>query len=114
MQAGKIRAWLVPGALLAVVAVMLTIVSFSVPLYRLFCSATGAGGPPQRASGTTGASSRMVNVDFTTATAHGLPWRFRPVQPRVRLKLGAESLVFFEAENLSDQPIVGHAPFNVT
>ena len=114
MQARKIRSWLVPAALLAVVAVMLTVVSYSVPLYRMFCSATGAGGTTQRATASTGASSRMVTVDFTTATAHGLPWRFRPVQPRVRLRLGAESLVFFEAENLSDQPIVGHATFNVT
>lgn len=114
MQAGKIRSWLVPSALLAVVAVMLTIVSYSVPLYRLFCSATGSGGTTQRADASTGLSGRMVTVDFTTATAHGLPWRFRPVQPRVKVRLGAENLVFFEAENLSDQPIVGHATFNVT
>ncbi len=33
---------------------------------------------------------------------------------KVRLRLGADTVVFFEAENLSDQPIVGHATFNVT
>ena len=113
MQTGK-RPWLVPAGLLVVVAVMLTVVSYSVPLYRLFCSATGSGGTTQRADASTGASDRMVVVDFSTATAHGLPWRFRPVQPRVKVQLGAENLVFFEAENLSDQPIVGHATFNVT
>lgn len=113
MQTGR-RPWLIPAGLLLIVAVMLTVVSYSVPLYRLFCSATGSGGTTQRASASTGASERMVTVDFTTATDHGLPWRFRPVQPRVRVRLGAENLVFFEAENISDQPIVGHATFNVT
>ena len=114
MQAGKRRGWLVPAILLAMVAVMITLVSFSVPLYRKFCAFTGSGGTTQRATASTGLSGRIVTVDFSTATAPGMPWRFRPVQSRVRVRLGAESLVFFEAENLSDQPIVGHATFNVT
>ena len=108
------RGWLVPAGLLAIVAVMLTIVSFSVPLYRMFCSVTGAGGTTQRATAAGGALGRVVTVDFSTGVAKGLPWRFRPMQARVRVRLGQESLVFFEAENLSDAPIVGHATFNVT
>ncbi|TLU72074.1 cytochrome c oxidase assembly protein [Lichenicoccus roseus] len=108
------RFWLVPAGLLAVVAVMLTIVSFSVPLYRMFCAATGAGGTTQRASAADGALGRMITIDFSTGIAKGLPWRFRPMQSRLRVRLGQESLVFFEAENLSDTPIVGHAAFNVT
>jgi cytochrome c oxidase assembly protein Cox11 len=114
MQAGKRRPWLVPAILISMVAVMVTLVSFSVPLYRMFCSATGSGGTTQRATASTGESGRIVTVDFTTATAPGLPWRFRPRQSRVRVRLGQETLVFFEAENDSDQPIVGHATFNVT
>ena len=114
MQSGKYRSWLVPAGLLAIVAIMLTVVSFSVPLYRMFCSVTGSGGTTQRASASTGTSGRMITVDFTTATAPGLPWRFRPMQSRVKVHLGAENLVFFEAENLSDLPITGHAAFNVT
>ena len=114
MQAGKSRAWLVPAGLLVIVAVMLTVVSFSVPLYRKFCSVTGSGGTTQRATASTGLSGRWVTVDFSTATASALPWRFRPLQSRLRVRLGAENLVFFEAENLSNQPIVGHATFNVT
>nr|WP_321984898.1 cytochrome c oxidase assembly protein [uncultured Lichenicoccus sp.] len=103
-----------PAGLLGIVAVMLAIVSFSVPLYRMFCSVTGAGGTTQRANAASGALGRIVTVDFSTGTATGLPWRFRPMQSRVRVRLGQESLVFFEAENLSDAPIVGHATFNVT
>jgi len=114
MQRRKARFWLVPTALLSLVAVMLVLVSFSTTLYRMFCSATGAAGTTQRASASTGLGARSVTVAFATATAPGLPWRFVPLQREVRIRLGEESLVFFQAENLSDQPIVGHATFNVT
>jgi cytochrome c oxidase assembly protein Cox11 len=103
------------AGLCAVVAVMLTLVSYSVTLYRLFCQATGAGGTTQRvAAATAPVSGRIVTVSFNTDTAPGLPWRFRPLQRQVQVHLGQESLALFEAENLSDQTLVGHATFNVT
>ncbi|HET6183199.1 MAG TPA: cytochrome c oxidase assembly protein [Acetobacteraceae bacterium] len=103
--------------LLAAVAVMVTLVSYSVTLYRLFCSATGALGTTQRVTAAAAlpeTSARAVTVRFLTSTAPDLPWRFAPVQNSVRVHLGQETLVFFEAENLSDAPIVGHATFNVS
>ena len=103
------------AALGAIIAVMVTLVAFSVPLYRLFCAATGFGGTTQRAAAATGAvSDRYVTVRFTTETAADLGWRFQPEQPEVRIRLGEEKLVFFSAENLTDRPVVGHATFNVT
>ena len=103
----------VAGLCLAV-GVMTTLVSYSVTLYRLFCQATGAGGYTERASAASGTqSAREVTVSFDTNVAPGLPWRFVPVQHSVRVHLGEDTLVFFDAENLSDQPIVGHATFNV-
>ena len=94
---------------------MTTAVSYSVTLYRLFCQVTGAGGYTQRAATDTATqSARAVTVSFNTNVAPGMPWRFVPVQRSVTVHLGEEALVFFEAENLSDQPIVGHATFNVT
>ncbi len=94
---------------------MTTAVSYSVTLYRLFCQVTGAGGYTQRAaSDHTAQSARTVTVSFNTDVAPGMPWRFVPVQRSVTVHLGEEALVFFQAENLSDQPIVGHATFNVT
>ena len=103
------------GGLVAAVAVMLTLVSYSVTLYRLFCQATGAYGTTERVAAVSGAASdRFVTVRFLTSTAPGLPWRFVPVQDSVRVRLGQDTLVFFEAENLSNEPIVGHATFNVT
>ncbi len=103
------------ACLLAAVAVMLTLVSFSVPLYRLFCAATGYAGTTGRAQAVAGLpSERTVDVAFTTAVAPGMAWRFVPMQADERVHLGQASMAFFEAENVSDHPIVGHATFNVT
>ncbi len=65
------------------------------------------------AAATETASTRFVTVRFLASTAPGLPWRFVPVQDTVRVRLGQDTLVFFEAENLAGEPIVGHATFNV-
>jgi cytochrome c oxidase assembly protein subunit 11 len=101
--------------LLTILAAMVTLVSFSVPLYRLFCAATGYEGTTQRAvADAANSSARTVTVRFDTAVAAGLPWRFEPVQNSVTVHLGEEKLVFFRAQNLSNRPIIGHATFNVT
>ncbi len=103
------------AGLTAILAAMITLVSFSVPLYRLFCAATGFEGTTQRAADDTATVSKhMVTVRFNTQVADNLPWRFEPVQNAVRVHLGEETLVFFRAKNLSDHPIIGHATFNVT
>ena len=98
-----------------VLAAMVTLVSFSWPLYRMFCAVTGFGGTTQRvAADDAKTSDRVITVRFDTAVAPGMPWRFEPEQRQVSLHLGEEKLVFFWAENLTDQTIVGHADFNVT
>ncbi|MDE2006700.1 MAG: cytochrome c oxidase assembly protein [Rhodospirillales bacterium] len=102
------------AGLLLAVGGMTTLVSYSVTLYRLFCAATGALGTTQRVAADNAAlSSRTVTVTFDTNVAPDLPWKFTPVQSQVRVHLGQSTLVFFRAENLSDQTIVGHAAFNV-
>jgi len=98
-----------------VVAAMLTLVAFSVPLYRLFCAATGYNGTTQRVAEDAGAiSKRSVTVQFSTSIAPNLPWRFVPMQRAVQVHLGEERLVYFSATNTGDKPIIGHATFNVT
>jgi cytochrome c oxidase assembly protein Cox11 len=99
----------------AVLAVMVGVTSYSVTLYRLFCQFTGAGGTTQRVAGNTGAQTdRVVSVFFDTSVAPNLPWRFVPLQRSVQVHLGQDAMAFFEATNLSDHDIVGHAAFNVT
>src|SRR5487761_326557 len=111
-QGHKIRTAIL---LACVLAAMLTLVGFSVPLYRLFCAATGYSGTTQRVADDKGKGSpRVVTGQFSTSVAPDLPWRFKPVQRSVQVHLGEEKLVYFSATNMSDQPIIGHATFNVT
>ncbi|MBR0754299.1 cytochrome c oxidase assembly protein [Bradyrhizobium jicamae] len=100
---------------LIVLAVMSGLVAYSPELYRAFCGATGYGGTTQRAySDPTTTSERSVTVSFDANVAPGLPSRFEPEQRSVTVHLGEQKLVFFSAENLSDETTVGHATFNVT
>jgi cytochrome c oxidase assembly protein Cox11 len=100
---------------IGVICIMLGLVAYSPTLYRLFCAATGFGGTTQRADSDAGAvSDRVITVRFDSNVAPGLAWRFEPVQREVKVHLGEQQLVSFTAENLTDQPIVGHATFNVT
>src|SRR6201981_732894 len=96
-------------------AIMFGLVAYSTELYRAFCGATGYGGTTQRAySDPTTSSERTVTVGFDSNVAPGLPWRFEPEQRSVTFHLGEQKLVFFRAENLSNETTVGHATFNVT
>jgi cytochrome c oxidase assembly protein subunit 11 len=109
------RRTLTVAAFLAIVVGMTVLTSYSVTLYRLFCQVTGANGTTQRVTqGSTRQLDRTVTVFFDTSVAPGLPWRFTPVQRSIKLRLGEDGLAFFEAQNLSTRPIVGHAAFNVT
>jgi len=103
------------GGLAVALGVMGTLTSYSVTLYRLFCQVTGAQGTTQRvAVGSTHQAAPEVTVLFDTNVAPGLAWQFAPLQRSVHLHLGQDALVFFEARNLSDHAITGHAAFNVT
>ncbi len=100
---------------LVAILFMCCLVAYSPTLYRMFCAATGLAGTTQRVIADTAAISKQtVTVAFDTNVAPGLPWRFEPDQRAVTVHLGEQKLVYFTAENLSDQSIVGHATFNVT
>ena len=86
----------------------------SVPLYKMFCEATGFNGTPQRALVAPGAIDRQIRVDFDANVARKMPWRFRPENPSETVAIGARDMAFFTATNTSDKPITGTATFNVT
>jgi len=88
----------------------------SAPLYRLYCQVTGFAGTPNTINVTApdSVSADVVDVRFDANVNSALPWRFKPVQHQVDVRLGEEVLAFFTAENLSDQPVTGTATFNVT
>jgi len=100
--------------LICLVATMLGLAFASVPLYRLFCQATGYGGIPQRAdSGPDQVLDRTIRIRFDANVATGLPWSFEPVQQVMDVKIGEQALAFYKATNKGSTPVTGMAIFNV-
>lgn len=85
----------------------------SVPLYDLFCRVTGWGGATDVAEVAPGAIDEEVTVRFDASTAAGMPWEFKPVELKQRIRIGEEGLAFYEAYNPTDRVIAGTASFNV-
>ena len=93
---------------------MLGLTAEAVPLYRMFCAATGYGGTPQIGGRSTGVSDRTIIVRFNADTEPGMPWQFAPEQKAITLKLGDDQVAFYQARNLAGVPITGIALYNVT
>lgn len=104
------------AVLFGVVGGMVGLSFASVPLYKLFCQVTGFGGTPntENVSVPAAVSDHVVTVRFDSNVNSALPWRFKPGQREVRVRLGEETLIHYTAVNLSDAPITGTATFNVT
>jgi cytochrome c oxidase assembly protein subunit 11 len=98
------------------VAGMIGLSYASVPLYQLFCQVTGYGGTTQVAEKPLNGSilERQITVSFDSNVASGLAWSFKPVQNKLTVRVGEETLAFYEARNDSDETITGTATFNVT
>lgn len=88
----------------------------SVPLYRLFCQATGLGGTTQRAQGDApgAVKGKTIAIRFDANHAPELAWDFEPEKPVEQVTIGEREMAFFEAQNLSKHSITGTATFNVT
>ncbi len=87
----------------------------AVPLYDLFCSVTGFGGTTQTAEAAPAAvGERVMAVRFNSDVANDVPWRFKPSQLEVELRVGEVALAFYTATNESSRTILGSATFNVT
>ncbi|GBF92833.1 hypothetical protein Rsub_05452 [Raphidocelis subcapitata] len=113
----------------AVVLGMIGLSYASVPLYQMFCQATGYGGALGQAKGVeeklrrraespdaeleAKAAARELRVWFSSDVADDLPWRFTPTQDFVKVRPGESTLVFFTAENRSDKAITGVSTYNV-
>jgi cytochrome c oxidase assembly protein subunit 11 len=109
------RHLLVAVACVVLVVVMVGAAFASVPLYRLFCEATGFAGTPQRAEhGSEQSVDKTITVRFDANVTPGMPWRFEPVQATLDVKVGENALAFYRATNLSDHTVKGMATFNVT
>ena len=99
---------------LAIFATMVGVAFAAVPLYRVFCQATGFNGTVRRATAApTTVAAGVVTVAFDTNT-RGLAWQFTPNVPSQQVRPGATNLAFFKVTNTTNQPLTGRAIYNVT
>ena len=100
--------------MVVIVAAMVGLAFASSPLYRAFCEATGFDGTTQRAEKAPGAVPGQVGVRFDANIHPGLPWRFEPEQNSVRIRPGAQTKIYYRAQNLSARTWTGQAVYNVS
>lgn len=117
-QAKRRTAWITVGVACAMIALAYA----SVPLYRLFCQATGYAGTTQRAEAAALPSAqslqalggRTIKIRFDGNVSPGMPWQFGPDAPETKIKIGARAMGFYHATNLAAAPTTGRAMFNVS
>ncbi|KAL4072672.1 cytochrome c oxidase assembly protein CtaG/Cox11-domain-containing protein [Scleroderma yunnanense] len=108
----------------AVVVLTIGVTYAAVPLYRMFCSATGFAGTPSVVSTSSGrfdpsrltpaSNARRIRIHFNADRAEALPWKFFPQQKFVDVLPGESSLAFYKARNESKKDVIGIATYNVT
>ncbi|KAG2074280.1 hypothetical protein BDR04DRAFT_1093508 [Suillus decipiens] len=105
----------------AVIVFVVGVTYAAVPLYRMFCAATGFAGTPNVGTGRFEPArlvpvdgARRIKVHFNADRAEALPWTFTPQQKFVMVLPGETSLAFYKAKNESKKDIIGIATYNVT
>ena len=86
----------------------------AVPLYKMFCQATGYGGTTQRAEKQY--AGRVLDREITVrfdANIAGVPWDFQPVARSMTMKIGETVQAHYQATNRFDRAVTGRATFNV-
>ena len=104
----------VAGSVAGAVAGMLALAYAAVPLYETFCRVTGWAGTTQVAERSSQEIlKRKITVRFDASRADGMPWAFKPAQVKQELRIGETGLAYYEATNMSDEPVIGTASYNV-
>lgn len=94
---------------------MILLTYASVPIYNLFCKATGLGGTVQISqNSSTNIGKRQIIVKFDANIDKTLNWQFQPEQPEILVTTGENTLVFYSAKNLANKSIIGTAVYNVS
>lgn len=106
--------------LLSITLGMLALSFAFVPLYNIFCKATGYGGTPRIANSAfdNGALHNIgreeIEITFDANLEKTLDWEFIPKQRSIRALPGQTVLVFYEVYNKSEQDIAGMAVYNIS
>uniref|UniRef100_A0A3Q2YES3 Cytochrome c oxidase assembly protein COX11, mitochondrial n=1 Tax=Hippocampus comes TaxID=109280 RepID=A0A3Q2YES3_HIPCM len=91
----------------------------AVPLYRLYCQATGLGGTAvaghdsDLVANMEPVKERVIKVTFNADTHASMQWNFRPQQTEIFVVPGETALAFYRAKNPTDKPIIGISTYNV-
>ncbi|ODA94173.1 cytochrome c oxidase assembly protein [Mesorhizobium sp. SEMIA 3007] len=112
--AGKNSNRIVAAVCLAFFTGMIGMAYAAVPLYKMFCQATGYGGTTQRVEKQY--AGRVLDREITVrfdANVAGVPWEFQPVQRLMTMKIGETVQAHYQATNKFDRPVTGRATFNV-
>jgi cytochrome c oxidase assembly protein subunit 11 len=97
------------------VAAMVGAAYAAVPLYNMFCRATGFGGTTQVSSSAPAHElGRALTIRFDSNVAAGLPWKFVPEQNSIRLRIGEVATVHYKVINEAARTITAQASYNVT
>ena len=85
----------------------------AVPLYKMFCQATGFDGTVRKAEKAPDQIlDRMVTIRFDT-NVRDLPMTFTAEQNTQRVRIGETGIAYFDVTNTSDKPIQARAAYNV-
>ncbi|XP_059892741.1 cytochrome c oxidase assembly protein COX11, mitochondrial [Gadus macrocephalus] len=91
----------------------------SVPLYRLYCQASGLGGTAvaghdaDQVATMTPVKDRIIKITFNADTHASMQWNFRPQQSEIYVVPGETALAFYRARNPTDKPVIGISTYNV-
>jgi cytochrome c oxidase assembly protein subunit 11 len=114
-QAQAARNRFVAACAVLIVAGMVGAAYAAVPLYFLFCRATGFAGTTQVAAAAPALKGRRVlTVRFDANVAPGLPWTFEAETASVPLRTGATATVYFKVRNRSSRETAATAVYNVS
>lgn len=109
------------GIILSTIIIAMLGLSYaSVPLYRLFCQATGFGGTAKINKDFVDKMDKLevkdkyVTIKFNANLSDNMPWIFEPSQKELKILVGETALAFYKAYNPTDKPIIGIATYNVT
>jgi cytochrome c oxidase assembly protein subunit 11 len=106
---------IIAGIFTAVAIGMVGMSFAAIPLYRLFCQATGYGGTPKIGEAAApGGNGRTIRVRFNADTYPSLPWTFEPDQIEISVPLGEDHLASYTAHNKARSAVTGVALYNVT
>jgi cytochrome c oxidase assembly protein subunit 11 len=102
-------------AMTGAVFAMLGMSYAAVPLYEMFCAATGYGGTPKVAAAAPDhLGTRQMRVRFDANVRGGLPLSFEGEVASVAIVPGETKTIFYKVTNRSDRAVAAIASYNVT